>query len=138
MATGGAQQPDVPIVSKAPVSPWARSFVPLPEMFQYAHSWKDGYRLVEVWHMSGHSSSIYIKADAIEEETRQIREWVRKELRSEIKDLKQVRSPLVKQLEKLLELKNAHQSTRHLLVYAIWSGMNGRATWGPVRSTLTA
>ena len=32
-ATGGAQQPDVSIVSKAPVSPWASSFLPLPEMF---------------------------------------------------------------------------------------------------------
>lgn len=67
--------------------------------------------LIEVWHMSGHSSSIYIKADAIEDETRQIRERVRKELRREIKDLQDARSLLVKQLEKLLELKNAHRST---------------------------
>lgn len=49
------------------IRPAARNvpMMPIPERMD---------TLIEVWHMFGHSSSIYIKADAIEEETRQIRE----------------------------------------------------------------
>ena len=110
------------------IRPAARNvpMMPIPERMD---------TLIEVWHMFGHSSSMHIDTDAIEEETRQIRERVRKELRSKIKDLQDARSLLVKQLEKLLELKKAHRSTT-ICWYSGTSGMKGRAPWGPVPGTL--